>query len=99
MYGKQPKQNTFGELGTLGEAMIASLGRQVAREIANLDSLPFKSNLLVADRAETMTAAVLVSVLPYADQRAAEDIISGVMQVDLLPAIKSDRRIQEALQS
>lgn len=102
MYGaiKQPAPQAFGELGNLGEAMIASLGAQCGREIAKLKRLPafrIKDTLEVADRAEAMTAAILVSVLPEPDQRAAEDIVNAVMSVDLLPVVNRDHRIQEAL--
>jgi hypothetical protein len=97
---RAPKQQLFGELGTMGEAMIQSLGRQCGEEIAKLKRQPgfgIRDTLELADRAEAMTAAVFLSVIPEADQQCALDITNAVMSVDLLPVVSNDHRIRESL--
>jgi len=97
---RAPKPQVFGEMGSFGEAMIQSLGRQCGHEIAKMKRSPgfsIKDALEVADRADSMTAAVLVSLLPTPDQAAALDITNAVLSVDLLPVVLNDHRIQEAL--
>ena len=101
MYGtfKAPKQNTFPELGNLGEALFRGLGQQYMQDRAKLNARFVGDNpaLDLADMAETATVVMLAGILPTPDRSAMEDIVAAAMSVDHLPTVMSDRRIQEGI--